>query len=157
MAYIFLQKTKEEQKRLSEVKSMLDNLIRKWINEITPYKRHVINKYKVWVVEIEQKIKRWEYLHIRSLNKISNKDIDIDELKVEVRIEQFFNIKEKGHGKTMVCCPIHNDKTPSCAIYHDTNSYYCFGCNSGGSVIDLFIDRDGVSVKEAINCLIELK
>lgn len=35
-----------------------------------------------------------------------------------------------------VCCPVHNEATPSLQIYDDTNSYYCFGqCGAGGDPI----------------------
>ena len=32
-----------------------------------------------------------------------------------------------------VCCPFHNEKTPSMKVYD--KSYYCFGCHSHGNVI----------------------
>ena len=37
-------------------------------------------------------------------------------------------------------CPFHEEKSPSLTAYPDTNSFYCFGCGAGGSVID-FIAR----------------
>ncbi|TAJ21998.1 MAG: hypothetical protein EPO65_00090 [Dehalococcoidia bacterium] len=37
-------------------------------------------------------------------------------------------------------CPFHHDDRPSLVVYPDTRSYYCFGCGSGGDVID-FIRR----------------
>ena len=33
-----------------------------------------------------------------------------------------------------LCCPFHHEKTPSLKIYQ--TSWYCFGCKTGGSVID---------------------
>ena len=42
----------------------------------------------------------------------------------------------KRHGSTSKClCPFHSEKTPSCTIYSDTQSFYCFGCGAGGDVI----------------------
>lgn len=32
-------------------------------------------------------------------------------------------------------CPFHADKAPSLVFYPKTNSFYCFGCNTGGDVI----------------------
>lgn len=37
-----------------------------------------------------------------------------------------------------ICCPFHHEKTPSLKLYPD--SWYCFGCKAGGSVID-FVER----------------
>lgn len=35
----------------------------------------------------------------------------------------------------MVCCPFHNDRTPSMKLNEDY--FYCFGCGASGDVIDL--------------------
>lgn len=39
--------------------------------------------------------------------------------------------------KPVVCCPLHDEDTPSCRYYPDTESFYCFGCQKGGNVIQL--------------------
>ena len=55
----------------------------------------------------------------------------------EVPIENFYTGKLKKHGKRAVgLCPFVNEKTPSFTIYLDQNSFYCYSCNTGGSVID---------------------
>ena len=38
----------------------------------------------------------------------------------------------------MVCCPFHNDRTPSMKLNEDY--FYCFGCGTSGDVID-FVAR----------------
>lgn len=35
------------------------------------------------------------------------------------------------------CCPLHGETKPSLHYFSDTNSYYCFGCGSGGDIIKL--------------------
>lgn len=46
-------------------------------------------------------------------------------------------ISLKRAGRDSVClCPFHSEKTPSCHIYTDTQSFYCFGCGAGGDVIN---------------------
>lgn len=37
-------------------------------------------------------------------------------------------------------CPFHEDEQPSFAVFPETRSFYCFGCNAGGDVID-FVRR----------------
>lgn len=45
-------------------------------------------------------------------------------------------VEIKRAGRDYVCsCPFHSERTPSCHIYTETQSFYCFGCGSGGDVI----------------------
>ena len=39
------------------------------------------------------------------------------------------------HRGNMICCPFHDDITPSMKLYDD--HFYCFGCQKSGDVIDL--------------------
>ena len=43
----------------------------------------------------------------------------------------------------MVCCPFHNDRTPSMKLNEDY--FYCFGCGACGDVIDLAARLFGLS------------
>jgi len=36
-------------------------------------------------------------------------------------------------------CPAHADEDPSLKIYPDTNSFYCYSCLKGGTVIDFYM------------------
>jgi hypothetical protein len=42
---------------------------------------------------------------------------------------------------TMICCPEHDDNTPSCALYSDGH-YHCFGCDAHGPIGDLDLEDD---------------
>ncbi len=45
-------------------------------------------------------------------------------------------VNVKRTGRDYVCaCPFHSEKTPSCHIYTESQSFYCFGCGAGGDVI----------------------
>lgn len=39
-----------------------------------------------------------------------------------------------------ICCPFHNEKTPSLKLYSGDRGFSCFGCGTHGSVID-FVER----------------
>lgn len=39
--------------------------------------------------------------------------------------------------KPVIKCPLHGEDTPSFRVYPETNTYYCWGCGSGGDVIAL--------------------
>ena len=47
-----------------------------------------------------------------------------------------------------ICCPFHNEKTPSMKIY-DT-SYNCFGCGANGDVISFTKQLFGLSFPETL-------
>lgn len=36
-------------------------------------------------------------------------------------------------------CPAHADNSPSLKIYPESDSFYCFSCTAGGSVIDFYM------------------
>lgn len=40
-------------------------------------------------------------------------------------------------SKIVVCCPLHDEDTPSFRYYEETESFFCFGCRRGGDVIAL--------------------
>lgn len=45
----------------------------------------------------------------------------------------------KAGNRQIMSCPLgtHHDSTPSFTIYPGDAGWYCFGCNQGGTVIDL--------------------
>lgn len=48
----------------------------------------------------------------------------------------------------MICCPFHNDRTASMKIYN--KSFYCFGCNKTGDIIQFVEYLFNLSFKEAM-------
>ena len=37
--------------------------------------------------------------------------------------------------KNKTICPLHDEDTPSFTYFPNTDSYYCFGCKSGGNIV----------------------
>ena len=76
----------------------------------------------------------------------------LDEIDIVQLISENTTI-EKDKAK----CPFpdHSDTNPSFVVYPETQSFYCFGCKRGGSVIDYVMHRDGVTACEAIRILCE--
>lgn len=67
--------------------------------------------------------------------------IDIIDILDILKIE--YNQCRSGEFTHRIRCPfkIHADgaeRTPSCYVSQDTNSFYCFGCNSSGNLIDFY-------------------
>ncbi len=57
-------------------------------------------------------------------------------------------------GRNAVClCPFHSEKSPSCTVYLDNNSFYCFGCGTGGDVITFIMKIENLDYVEAIKFL----
>lgn len=53
--------------------------------------------------------------------------------------ENFYGerVKLKKVGNNLVgLCPLHTDKSPSFTVYPESKSFYCFGCQSGGSPVE---------------------
>jgi len=62
----------------------------------------------------------------------------------------------KHAGRDYVClCPFHSEKSPSCHIYTDTASFYCFGCGAGGDVITFTMMTEGLDYISAVRLLAE--
>ncbi len=60
----------------------------------------------------------------------------------------------KPRGRNYLCnCPFHSEKTPSCTIYPETQSFYCFGCGAGGDVITWVKQIENVDFSEAVKML----
>jgi CHC2-type zinc finger protein/Toprim domain-containing protein len=50
-----------------------------------------------------------------------------------------------------ICCPFHEDRTPSLRIYD--NGYYCFSCGAHGNQLDWLIAAEGMDRDEAVELL----
>ena len=47
------------------------------------------------------------------------------------------------------CCPIHEEKSPSCKIDPASQLWHCFGCGAGGDVFNLIMQLDDLSFPDA--------
>ena len=52
-----------------------------------------------------------------------------------------------------ISCPFHQEKTPSLVIYNNTNSWYCWGCSIGGTVIDFIMKMENLDKLQAAKLL----
>jgi len=88
-----------------------------------------------------------------------------EEIARRVLIPEYFsdNIDSSGeiNYKNLITCPLHGDSNPSFKYFKDTNSFYCFGCQKGGSVVELhyyYVKKDDPSYtkERAIKDLIKM-
>lgn len=62
----------------------------------------------------------------------------------------------KRNGTDFVgLCPFHREKTPSFHISSDKQLFYCFGCNSGGNIIDFVAKIENLDFVDTIKFLAE--
>lgn len=65
-------------------------------------------------------------------------------------------VKLTGAGNPKkALCPFHKEKTPSLSVNIDKNLWHCFGCQTGGSVIDFLSRHEGKSPEDVLKELSE--
>jgi DNA primase catalytic core len=85
-------------------------------------------------------------------------DQQIAQLKKNISILhvcEAHGIKLKKHGANDYVgqCPFHEEDEPSFIVTPGKNLFHCMGCNKGGSVIDLVMELDGITFREAVDKL----
>lgn len=82
---------------------------------------------------------------------------DIDAIKqrnpIEHVVAQHGIVLHDSGAHLVGLCPFHEDEHPSLCVYPETRSFYCFGCNAGGDVIDFVRRADNLSFRDALECL----
>jgi len=82
--------------------------------------------------------------------------MEISEIKSQLTIANVLHYYGLKADKTnRICCPFHEDKTPSLQIYYKTQTCYCFSsnCKTHGKsmdVIDFIMHKENLSKHEAI-------
>lgn len=83
-------------------------------------------------------------------------DSFLQELKMKTDIEDVIStyVTLKRRGATLVgLCPFHNEKTPSFTVYPATQSFYCFGCGTGGDAITFLKKIENLDYLDAVKTL----
>ena len=62
-------------------------------------------------------------------------------------------LKRHGTHDYIGNCPFHDDKDPSFIVTPGKNLWHCLGCDQGGSVIDLVMQLENLTFKQAVDKL----
>ena len=81
----------------------------------------------------------------------------LNKLKTDISLvrligSQGYDLKKQGKEYIM-CCPFHDDKTPSLKVSVEKNVFNCFGCDAKGTIIDWIIKTQNVSFRHACEIL----
>lgn len=71
---------------------------------------------------------------------------------IETVMGNYVQIKKRGRNY-LCSCPFHSEKTPSCTVFPDTQTFYCFGCGAGGDVITFTMKIENLDFMEALRLL----
>lgn len=152
---MFEEKIEEHKKELRELNQTLDEVFRakanggeQWVFELHS---EDINK------QIQQhtlSVKKFQrLLDINQGKKLPPSKFDVDVLR-QIPISNILGppVRSSG-GRGYYRCIFHEDKTPSLVTYLNNNSWHCFSCQRGSSVIDLVMQKEEVSFVEALKIL----
>ncbi len=82
----------------------------------------------------------------------------LDQLKmscdIETIVSSYVSLKRAGRTSKGLC-PFHSEKSPSFVVYHENQSFYCFGCGAGGDVISFIMRIENLGYIEALRFLAE--
>ncbi|MBI5414467.1 hypothetical protein HZA38_03040 [Candidatus Peregrinibacteria bacterium] len=106
---------------------------------------------------LKKRLDRMCYLYQRTFSKLPkstewqrNYDHATQEVQILPVVEHFIEVK---NPRRSIRCPLHNDDSPSFKIYEATNSFYCFGCQKGGSPVQFVKYMCDCDFKEAVQIL----
>ena len=99
-----------------------------------------------------------KYLAKDGFGDPKNKITDLDIIRAKsIPVESFYFGHLHKRGNILIgLCPFHNDQHhPNLNIYKKTNSFYCFACSAGGTVIDFMMKSRNCSFLEAVKYILK--
>ena len=66
-------------------------------------------------------------------------------------VAQFYGFHPNRAG--FIPCPFHHERTASLKLYPGAKGFFCFGCHTGGSVIDFVAQLYGLDALGAVRRL----
>jgi len=106
------------------------------------------------IKDFEGHAKRFNYYLLRVKGKTPTGSFNLEQIKA-VPICDIMPTKAKrgGGDRQMFNCPLHEDRTPSFCWYKKNNTWHCFSCGEGSSVIDLYMLLNNCDFKTAAKAL----
>jgi DNA polymerase family A/CHC2 zinc finger/Toprim domain len=84
-------------------------------------------------------------------NNADNEDDEDDELSDALASVPLTDLVSEELTNNLMCCPFHEDNTPSLHIYPD--HYFCFSCGTHGNQLDWLVAVEGMKHDDAVELL----
>jgi hypothetical protein len=84
---------------------------------------------------------------IESIKEYIQSSIKISELLDSYEM----TYKQVSPTRLKMCCPFHDEDTPSMVVYLETNSFHCFGCAKNGNSITFLMYYHGKTFSEILD------
>lgn len=109
---------------------------------------------------LEKEIKKFTNQQVSKAAGYSVTEELIEEVKDLISIpmmckQQDIRMRRSGSDKLSIVCPFHDEDTPSCMIYVEQDSWWCFGCNQGGDVLKFYMLLTEMDFIPAMHQLVE--
>lgn len=67
---------------------------------------------------------------------------------------RYCNLRQNG-SRYLAPCPFHQETKPSFYVFPDRGSFYCFGCQASGDLIEFYSRINGLDFRDAVEQLAE--
>ena len=78
-----------------------------------------------------------------------------ERINIAELIGRYVPLQPRG-SRLVAPCPFHDETNPSFSVNPDDGSFYCFGCQKHGDVIDFWMAHHGVGFRDALKALAEM-
>ena len=102
--------------------------------------------------KIKMEIQMYELAPVLLDEGLSSQDI---EMAKQSDPGEYLEIIREENNRAWALCPFHKEKKPSFCWYKDTQSYYCYGCNRGGDLINLVMDLYDMDFIKAVESILK--
>jgi DNA primase len=82
----------------------------------------------------------------------ASKEAVINSIDALAVVEEHLRLEKKS-GRYWGLCPFHQEKTPSFTVDPEKKTYYCFGCNKGGSIVNFVMETEKMTFPEAMEAM----
>ena len=91
----------------------------------------------------QREVDKWQrLLYLNDPPPLTKNYINVEEVRrIPIESLHAFEKVQRYGARTKALCPFHAEVTPSFVIYHDNNSWYCFGGCATGSDNIAFVRR----------------